>query len=549
MITLSCAVFRIYIQHCFWATLVVSYSVVTVQTNSCKVSTKPFPMKSNILYFTRNTKYFNCSVSYRYFGLFEFRRPLFFIRDPEMIKQLAIKDFDSFVDHRMVLDDSVDNIFGKSLIALRGEKWRHMRATLSPSFTGSKMRQMFELITDCADTMTNALRSKIVNDGLELHVEMKELFSKYTMDVIASTAFGIKVNSFENENNEFLTNGKKLMNQTGIFQAIKLTLTFLVPRLMKFLKIEILDKNVMNFFEKMVTETMDVRQANNIIRPDMIHMLMQSRKSSLDMQSPISNNVASTDNNVSSCAEVSDTQEVGVKKELSDKDIIAQCFLFFAAGFDTTASALSFIAHELAVNPDVQEKLFNECFQTNQELNGKPIKYDMLQKLKYLDQVVAEGLRMWPPAIFTDRMCNHDYEYKDENRKLLITKGTQIWIPIYGMHHDEKYFPNPDRFIPERFSDEEKDNIVPGTYIPFGVGPRNCIGEIYFKFVKEIRKLKLFFIAASRFALMEVKSLIYHLVLNFRLEPNEKTQIPLQLKKNPGGMTTEKGIHLQMKIR
>lgn len=408
------------------------------------------------------------------------------IRDPAMIKQLAIKDFDNFVDHRMMIDDKNENMFSKSLIMLRGDTWRHMRATLSPSFTGSKMRQMFELVTDCADNMTKAMRRKVTEDGKELNVEMKDLFAKYTMDVIASTAFGIKVNSFENEQNEFLVNGRKLMSPNVLVQALKFTLSYLFPRVMKFFKIELFDKNVTVFFESMITETMDVRQKNNIIRPDMIHMLMQSRinsNSSVQQQQPPSSiKSALPEQEITSFAEVNDSPEVGVKKGLTDKDIISQCFLFFAAGFDTTASALSFIAHELAINPQAQETLFEECAQTQRELDGKPIQYDSLLKLKYLDQVVSEGLRMWPPAVFTDRVCNKDYQYEDETGggKVLITKGTQVWIPIYGIHHDAKYFANPDRFIPERFSDENKDSIVPGTYIPFGVGPRNCIGKLEF---------------------------------------------------------------------
>lgn len=415
-------------------------------------------------------------IDFRYFGLFDFRRPFLFLRDPEMIKQLAVKDFDSFVDHRMVLDDTTENIFSRSLISLRGESWRHMRATLSPSFTGSKMRLMFELVSDCADNMTLTLKNKIINEGKELHVEMKDLFAKYTMDVIASTAFGIKVNSFENEDNEFLANGKRLMNQTSILQALKLTFALLMPKVMKFLKIDLFDKKVTSFFETMITETMDVRQAKNIVRPDMIQLLMQSRKGNPNLQ-PSTVNTTSTSNDITRITDVKDASDVGAKKELSDQDIIAQCFLFFAAGFDTTANALSFISHELALNQEVQDKLFAECFETNKELKGTPAKYDVIQKLKYLDQVVSEGLRMWPPALFTDRLCNQDYEFKDETRTLLINKGTQFWIPIYTLHHDEKHFPNPEKFIPERFSDENKDNIVPGSYIPFGVGPRNCIGE------------------------------------------------------------------------
>lgn len=417
---------------------------------------------------------------FRIIGLFDFRSPLFLIRDPEMIKQIAVKDFDNFVDHRMFLDENSTNIFSKSLIMLRGEPWRHMRATLSPAFTGSKMRLMFDLVGECANNMTDVFRRRVTDRGEELHVDVKEMFGKYTMDVIASTAFGIKVNSFENEQNEFIVNGNKLMNANNFKQAIKIVFSYLLPRLAKLFKIEVFDTDVNNFFKSMVTETMSERQKNNIVRPDMINLLMQMRKGNNAAAQP--NTLVNTKEDESQgFAAVDEHKELGqsnAKKELTDDDIVSQCFLFFAAGFDTTSSVLSFISYELALNPDAQEELFKECAEIERQLSGKPLPYDVLQRMKYMDQVVSEGLRLWPPAMFTDRLCNKDYEYNDGNKKVVIPKDTQIWIPIYGLHMDEKYYPSPEKFQPERFSDDNKGTLVPGTYMPFGVGPRNCIGKL-----------------------------------------------------------------------
>lgn len=378
-----------------------------------------------------------------------------------------------------MFDETSESIITKTLFILRGEKWRHMRATLSPAFTGRKMRHMFELVSECADNMTNVFRDRL-DHGEELNLNVKEQFGKYTMDVIASTAFGAKVNSFENENNEFLVNGQKILNTNNAKQMFKMFLSLLLPKVAKWLRIEIFEMEQVNFFKSMVVEMMDVRKKENIVRPDMINMMMQLRKGHTGVeQQPIENVAPSiSENENQGFAAVDLHQEVGqAKKELTDDEIVAQCFLFFVAGFDTTSSVLSFISYELALNPDAQEKLFQECSEIKQELGGKALPYDVLQRMKYMDQVVSEGLRMWPPALNTDRMCNKDYSFDDGHSKIVIEKGTQIWIPIYGLHHDEKFYPNPERFQPERFSDENKDNIVPGSYIPFGVGPRNCIGK------------------------------------------------------------------------
>lgn len=105
--------------------------------------------------------------------------------------------------------------------------------------------------------------------------------------------------------------------------------------------------------------------------------------------------------------------------------------------------------------------------------------------------------------------------------------GDLLSIPVYGIHRDEQYYPNPDKFDPERFSDENKDNIVPYTFLPFGAGPRNCIG--------------------SRFAILEAKALLYHLLLNFEIVSTAKTQIPLRLSKDSLRHRPDGGIWLGLK--
>lgn len=179
-------------------------------------------------------------------------------------------------------------------------------------------------------------------------------------------------------------------------------------------------------------------------------------------------------------------QETGTVLTQSLHTFFPQCFLFFLAGFDTTSTMLTFLTYELCVNPDIQQKLREEIIETHENLGGKRISYETLQKMKYLDQVVSESLRKWPPVGIIDRLCVKDYlcEYGD-GAKFLIEKGVALWIPIYGLHHDPSYFPKPDQFDPERFSDDNRSDIVPGSYLPFGIGPRNCIGEHFLNLIGE----------------------------------------------------------------
>lgn len=127
--------------------------------------------------------------------MFDSDKLLLAIRDPELIKQITVKDFEHFLDHRSLIE--VGPLFGKSLFMLTGQKWRDMRATLSPAFTGSKMRQMFQLVVDCSEQTTKILLKRARATPELQSTEMKDLFTRFASDVIATSAFGIQV-IFEN---------------------------------------------------------------------------------------------------------------------------------------------------------------------------------------------------------------------------------------------------------------------------------------------------------------------------------------------------------------
>lgn len=377
----------------------------------------------------------------------------------------------------------MDVLFGNSLFQLKGAKWRDMRATLSPAFTGivemcilrnwkninvrycisgSKMRQMFDLVSECGAEMSQTLSARAKATG-KVDCEMKELFSKYTNDVISSAAFGYKINSFENPNNEFYLSGKKFLEFSSSKSALKVLLILLLPKVASFFNVSLIDGKVMKFFRSMVLDNMESRDKQGIFRPDMINILMNVKKGN-----SISN---TTEEQVSDGFATVEESSIGnkvVKRVWNDDELVAQCFLFFLAGFDTSSTLLSFVAYELCANPDIQQKLYEEVEATHRSLDGKKLTYDAVQKMKYMDMVISETLRYWPPAPGTDRVCVKDYYHDDGQCKFKIEKDTALMIPIVGLHFDEKYWNEPKKFNPERFSDDNKDNIIPGTYLPFG---------------------------------------------------------------------------------
>ena len=159
---------------------------------------------------------------------------------------------------------------------------------------------------------------------------------------------------------------------------------------------------------------------------------------------------------------------------LTDDVIVSQSMLFILAGFDTTQSLLLFAVYELAVCSHVQDKLAKEVRKTKEKFGGT-LTYESIQELEYLDKVISETLRKYPPGPRIERKTTVDYKIPDS--ELIIPKDTLVAIPVYAIHHDERYYPSPEIFDPERFSSEEKNKRHPLTYQAFGHGPRNCIGK------------------------------------------------------------------------
>lgn len=343
--------------------------------------------------------------------------------------------------------------------------------------------------------------------------------------MIASCAFGVNINSFQDKKNDLLLTEKKMSMLASFSSNIKFLVQRIVPGIMKLLRIEYLDADIRKFFSNMVTKNMKTREDQGIYRPDMIDILMKAKKGTLTYQEE----KRDLDEGFATVLE-SSIGKTKVSRSWTDVELISQCFAFFLSAFDTTTAVLVASAYELALNPEVQERLADEIDVTHNSLHNGQLKYEILQKIKYLDMVVSEVLRVRPPVAFIDRVCTKEYDFVGENgRKFKIDKGSQLWIPIQCYHHNPQYFPNHSKFDPERFNEENRSQINPSHYIPFGSGPRACV--------------------ASRFGLMTVKCILFDLLRNFTVEVSSKTQIPMIMKTSPFGIYPEKGLHLNLKPR
>nr|AID54908.1 cytochrome P450 CYP9AJ3 [Helicoverpa armigera] len=398
----------------------------------------------------------------RYFGLYQYLVPTLIPRDPELIRQIMVRDFNSFADRGVHIDADCDPLFGRNLIMLTGSKWRSMRASLSPAFSGARCRSMAPLMAESACAVIAYLREKISGEEA---MDINKITMSYVNDVIASCAFGFAVDSLKDPDNCIFRLGKKAVVQ-DTNQVMKFFGYENMKSIMKFLQVKIIPTQDAEQFSQLFKSALKARRENLVKpRPDFIQILVDAAqgKPKADVEGDANNN-----------------EYLKSTEKFTDDDLVAQAVLFYVAGYDTTANLIYYFLYEMAINPRVQEKL-------HEELDGLPADediedlYEAVQGLEYLDMCVNEVLRLWPLVGSADRRSVATYDfgptYPGSKDRLIAPAAIHVWLPIYSIHRDETYWPKPHDCIPERFSKDRKADIVPYTYMPFGNGPRHCIGS------------------------------------------------------------------------
>ncbi|GAB6028359.1 hypothetical protein CHUAL_002527 [Chamberlinius hualienensis] len=425
------------------------------------------------------------------YGFYEGRKPTIRIADPDMLREILSKQFDHFTDRRKLDLGNADPVTKKFLTLVNGAEWKQIRNVMTPTFTSVKLKQMAPLIEESVAELVEILKEKSKN---KISVDLKTQFGPLILDIIASCAFGVKINSQKNPDTTFVQNVRRLHVKRNLFKVFML---FTLPAFVRnmFNLTPVMNQEALDYFKSTINEVISSRKQNNIIRNDFLHLMMEALKGN--------------------AAEENDQKQV-----LTSSGVIAQSILFLLAGFETISTALAIACYQLALNKDIQSKLSNEIDQAFKDGQSK-ISYDQLFSLNYLDMVMNESLRWFPPQFRTERECVSDAQVG----YLTIQKGTIVSIPIHAIHWDEKNYPNPEKFDPERFNPDNKKAINPYTYLPFGIGPRNCIG--------------------MRFALMEAKYILAHLIHQFKFVECPETKVPLQFSLNMGSIGSQAGAWIR----
>ena len=205
-----------------------------------------------------------------YGGTYAFTKPGFIFRDPDIIKNVLVKDFSSFHDRGFYMDEELEPLSGH-LFMLPGRRWRNLRVKLSPTFTSGKMKMMFQTLVDCGIELGSILEKSASDEEV---IEIKDILARYSTDVISSCAFGIQCNCLKNPDAEFRQWGRKMF-EPSVRNSIVGVVAITAPRLLSIFKVSSMDPNISKYFRNMVEETVNYRERNNITRNDFMQLLIQ----------------------------------------------------------------------------------------------------------------------------------------------------------------------------------------------------------------------------------------------------------------------------------
>ncbi|XP_061185461.1 cytochrome P450 3A11-like [Saccostrea echinata] len=390
-------------------------------------------------------------------GVYMGHSPLLLVSNPDTIKEIMVKDFSRTPNRPKTFRPT--NEMKHGLLGTDNDHWRFLRNTLLPTFSSGKMRMMEPLFKAKYEQLLENLNNKVKTGK---PIEFNEVFGAYTIDVIASTGFGVDIDSQKNPESDFVRHAKPFFNVTF---GLLLLLILMFPKFNAVLdwfgKSPLNRIEPMAFFRNVTNQAIGLRKDDEEKRKDLLQMMLNAHHD--------------TDVNDNEVKQYYQNPDKWKSRGLSMEEVLGNSILFMLVGYHTTSNALTFASYNLATNPECQEKLIDEI---DTVLGKECPNYDNVQKLDYLDRVFCETLRLYPSAA--------------------------------------------------RFTPENKAKRHPYAYLPFGHGPRSCIG--------------------MRLAQVEMKFAMTYILQHYRFKTCAETEIPLTISK-AALIKPENGVKLLLEPR
>ncbi|KAI5642504.1 cytochrome p450 domain-containing protein [Phthorimaea operculella] len=413
-----------------------------------------------------------------YVGVYLGSTPALVVQTPELARQVLVKDHEHFQDRHSYSDSVSDPIGALNLFSLKNPIWSQMRQEMSPMFTSSRLRMLTQLMNLNSKELINRIQKDHVDNSLP--VKLKQLFTMYTSDTVGFTVFGLRVSVLSGRDSPLWTITRHMARWT-FYRGFEFHCIFLWPVVAKFLRLKFFSEGATEYVKRLFWNVVEERKNSKTTNDkDLVNHLLKLKE------------------NLKLPAEAD--------SELANNLMLAQAAVFIFGSVDTSSTTLSYCLHELAHHPEVQEKLFNEVNDALEQKGKEVLEYDDLMELKFLSACLYETLRKHPPVPFLDRMCNK----QNDIQGVKIEPGVPVLVNVVAIHHDPRYWPEPEKWDPERPTATNDNDNVNYTFLPFGEGPRFCIGK--------------------RYGMMQTRAALAQLIHKFRMEPGP---VPYKVQPDP----------------
>jgi cytochrome P450 len=351
------------------------------------------------------------------------RHHIVYLNDPELIREVLVVQHANFIKER-TQQRARNLLLGEGMITTDGTKHRQQRQVAQPAFHRQRIPQHASEIVERAVHLRDQLRD---GDQRDLYVDMMHL----SLDLVGRTLFNTDLGDEIRTLNKAVGNIMDVYNAIVLLPAINFLLKIPMTPLRKFV-------HARDRLDMIVRRMIDEHRLGQHGDTDLLSMMISAQ------------------------------DQMG----WTDRDLRDQVVTVFLAGYETMAIALTWTWYLLSQNPEVEQKMHAEI---DRVLDGRFPTYDDLPQLKYCEMVLAESMRLYPPAWAMGRQALQPFQLGPYS----LPSKTTVVISQFVTHRDPRFFADPLRFDPERHTPEAKALRPRFSYFPFGMGPRQCIGEAF----------------------------------------------------------------------
>lgn len=391
------------------------------------------------------------------YGFYNGDVPFVVTMDLDLIEKVYVRDFKNFTNRGLTMMlDKLHPIVGQSIIHVDGSHWKSIRNAMASGFSAAKLKLLLPLLEEDVAIFLRVLEDHAAS-GDEVHMLRK--CEQLSMDFMARGSFGIDERFQGGPDHPFAAVAKSACSKlmAGHVHMIAQSTTCFGPLIkpLSWLSLVMEDVGIMT---RQTATIIEMRKRDPSFRkPDILQNLLDAEYVEHKKGTKSGRGGSGLTNS----------------RSLTIEEVKTSAATLFVAGYETTASALSYLTFVLAKHPDVQEKARREVDDAVR-CQGR-LDFDTLVKqLNYLDQVINETLRLYPPGLtFVTRQAKNDFHHKGTKFKA----GTCFMAPVYQIQRDPRFWPDPLVFNPDRFAPENAVHFNKTAFMPFGMGPRHCVGK------------------------------------------------------------------------